>query len=838
MSSKKCALDTISAAMSAATEKKIKQAEQHVSGWAQGDETAAMTRFPMPDREDHRGASTTDHLQPPREHHQPREGDEAKKRERLLFLLEVASDPKLSSLSRAEFKDKIDPSGPKNFVDKTSPTPPSSLAPSALSSDRVQGLSHATADALGAKRSLSASAPAPATSSEEEERKKRRRIEYAMSVLNAGSKEKQRTLKQAVEDARRKRAIASFASLTGQIIDGENDGESALGRDAFTEGDSKKKLGDNGGEQGSKKSKATAKAKASSVDPVPPIKAKKASGAAGTNGKAPKKKRKRRHVRKRTFAEKLMEVLSRPSECGHAVTWLPDGKSFVIVSPQAFTADVLPHYFKTAKFESFTRKLNRWGFKRIVSRDGGGASHAVVYLHEYFRRDAPELCNRMSGGKRDHSLTGADAAASAAAREKEGGEEEDEEENSNVKGVVAEPAPALAEGAFAEQKSPPLQLPSAATPESESPARAVAASILKNPPPALAAAASSAGSSYAPGLPSKDKMLPTFPATGTVLNDALKLCGTPSSFGSAAAVAAGSPLPPSSFYSVLGANYGGSKASAALRAAAAGAAGGFLLPANGRLALPKSSVGGKNVLHLNRVDDLEKLSRPAPPAGAAGVPIASLLASSKAGGGGAGSTGLGKMDQLRLSAAAAAAASGGGPLALEKLLIEGHNSGGASSSSSAAPSSLLRDALPTPQARQQRTDAPSDTLRRALARIAAASGQAQAEAQATPAAARSASSSSSSSAAAAAALVDPASVLRADEERRLCLRRIREGLEVQQQRQQHHHHHHHRQRQQEVPSPGMAHPQQKRREAQQQLLLALKARQQLQQQQRQTYAAI
>merc|ERR1711862_549585 len=41
-----------------------------------------------------------------------------------------------------------------------------------------------------------------------------------------------------------------------------------------------------------------------------------------------------------------------------------------------------PHYFRETKFESFTRKLNRWNFVRISKRPETGA-----FEHEFFLRD-------------------------------------------------------------------------------------------------------------------------------------------------------------------------------------------------------------------------------------------------------------------------------------------------------------------------------------------------------------------------------------------------------------------------------------------------------------------
>lgn len=61
--------------------------------------------------------------------------------------------------------------------------------------------------------------------------------------------------------------------------------------------------------------------------------------------------------------EQLMKVLSK-KENNDVIAWTPDGKSFLIVKPKAFVADILPNHFKQAKYSSFTRKLHRWGFQR------------------------------------------------------------------------------------------------------------------------------------------------------------------------------------------------------------------------------------------------------------------------------------------------------------------------------------------------------------------------------------------------------------------------------------------------------------------------------------------
>lgn len=65
------------------------------------------------------------------------------------------------------------------------------------------------------------------------------------------------------------------------------------------------------------------------------------------------------------FPQRLLAILDDPS-LSDIVTWLPHGRSFVIIRPDVFTEKVLPKYLPpvdsrgSTKYPSFTRKLNRW----------------------------------------------------------------------------------------------------------------------------------------------------------------------------------------------------------------------------------------------------------------------------------------------------------------------------------------------------------------------------------------------------------------------------------------------------------------------------------------------
>lgn len=91
-----------------------------------------------------------------------------------------------------------------------------------------------------------------------------------------------------------------------------------------------------------------------------------------------------------TFPSKLMQILSM-EEYSDIIMWLPHGCSFAIINPKEFISVVLPRHFTKVKYSSFTRKLHRWGFKRVSRGEEAGS-----YYHKLFQRDNNELCKKMS----------------------------------------------------------------------------------------------------------------------------------------------------------------------------------------------------------------------------------------------------------------------------------------------------------------------------------------------------------------------------------------------------------------------------------------------------------
>mmetsp|Transcript_27597 Transcript_27597/g.40752 ORF Transcript_27597/g.40752 Transcript_27597/m.40752 type:complete len:257 (+) Transcript_27597:28-798(+) len=94
-------------------------------------------------------------------------------------------------------------------------------------------------------------------------------------------------------------------------------------------------------------------------------------------------------VATKLFPQKLMGILS-DSTNHEAISWLPQGKSFVITNREKFSNSVLQKYFRGTKYASFIRKLNRWNFKRVAKGPEQGAYH-----HEFFQRDQESLCIQM-----------------------------------------------------------------------------------------------------------------------------------------------------------------------------------------------------------------------------------------------------------------------------------------------------------------------------------------------------------------------------------------------------------------------------------------------------------
>ena len=90
-----------------------------------------------------------------------------------------------------------------------------------------------------------------------------------------------------------------------------------------------------------------------------------------------------------TFPAKLQAILSR-ADLADVIAWMPHGRSWRVLKPREFEVKVIPRFFEHAKFSSFIRQANGWGFRRITQgRDRNS------YYHPMFLRGLPHLCKKM-----------------------------------------------------------------------------------------------------------------------------------------------------------------------------------------------------------------------------------------------------------------------------------------------------------------------------------------------------------------------------------------------------------------------------------------------------------
>lgn len=95
---------------------------------------------------------------------------------------------------------------------------------------------------------------------------------------------------------------------------------------------------------------------------------------------------------KETFPAKLRQVLD--DEANNDVIWWGPKRDTIWISISKFKKNCLETFFGGTKYESFTRKLNRWGFRRVKDSQVPPADVAV-YRNEFFKEDEPELMKKM-----------------------------------------------------------------------------------------------------------------------------------------------------------------------------------------------------------------------------------------------------------------------------------------------------------------------------------------------------------------------------------------------------------------------------------------------------------
>lgn len=96
-----------------------------------------------------------------------------------------------------------------------------------------------------------------------------------------------------------------------------------------------------------------------------------------------------------------MEVVDDP-QTDDGICWLPDGESFVI-RPKSFHK-TLDHFFQGSKLFSFTRKLYRYGFRKIVTSPDCDVED-LVFSHPYFKKDKHQLLQFVTGSSKQMYCT-------------------------------------------------------------------------------------------------------------------------------------------------------------------------------------------------------------------------------------------------------------------------------------------------------------------------------------------------------------------------------------------------------------------------------------------------
>ena len=97
-------------------------------------------------------------------------------------------------------------------------------------------------------------------------------------------------------------------------------------------------------------------------------------------------------MRVAVFPYKLHDMLDHAeiSHVEHIVSWQMQGKAFKIHRPDLFLVTILPQFFSHAKYESFQRQLNLYGFIRIPKGPMKGCYH-----HPLFIKGGRNLCKQM-----------------------------------------------------------------------------------------------------------------------------------------------------------------------------------------------------------------------------------------------------------------------------------------------------------------------------------------------------------------------------------------------------------------------------------------------------------
>lgn len=80
------------------------------------------------------------------------------------------------------------------------------------------------------------------------------------------------------------------------------------------------------------------------------------------------------------FPAKLHRILS-TAEYDHIIGWMPHGRSWEVRNKELLETVVLKEHFNHARFESFNRQVNIWGFKVRKMCSQGHSVHISHHVH-------------------------------------------------------------------------------------------------------------------------------------------------------------------------------------------------------------------------------------------------------------------------------------------------------------------------------------------------------------------------------------------------------------------------------------------------------------------------
>lgn len=99
----------------------------------------------------------------------------------------------------------------------------------------------------------------------------------------------------------------------------------------------------------------------------------------------------------------FLEIFELISSCDPDVaSWEDDGDSFIVKNTYIFARDYIPEYFEHNKFQSFSRQLNFYGFKKLPNKiirfedNESSVGKRVRFYNPYFKRGRPDLLHRIS----------------------------------------------------------------------------------------------------------------------------------------------------------------------------------------------------------------------------------------------------------------------------------------------------------------------------------------------------------------------------------------------------------------------------------------------------------